>query len=73
MAPCNFRAMSNASALSALAAELGYPHAMLPSDLLEQVAHSAYALDVSPSDELLVGALQHFLEHDAFLESLPRK
>jgi hypothetical protein len=51
----------------AIAAALGHPDAVLPVDLIEQVAESASRAMRAPSDELLVKALVHFLEHDAFL------
>jgi hypothetical protein len=51
-----------------IAKELGYSHVLLPTDCLEQVAESAFELSPAPSDDLLVRALLHYLEHDTFLE-----
>jgi hypothetical protein len=53
---------------SALALSLGYPHALGPNEILEQVACGALLLSDPPSDEMLVNALVHYMNHDAFLE-----
>jgi hypothetical protein len=54
---------------SGLARSLGYPHLLPPIDVLEQVACGARDLVESPSDQLLVNALAHYMQQDAFLEA----